>query len=564
MNKLNERPERISRKDTLLSSVGFHTLSKRTSASSSQSTQTSKSTLSRLFQKDHYQNAFQDNFGTSRAANDKRDPDAQSSQRFKSRFFTPGFLKPKSKRQPDFAQSPVDCISSETSDESLRDLKYLDLRLSHPDLPLSENSYQRHIYSPTVGYESISESKSITQKSSKQIGVKFSSQKSNSILLDPRLASLLYFTQTDQTEEIVVPSLDAGKFLEFHQRYLTSADHFIQSKLLKSASDDDVSQVGGRLSSHTVELQQISMQYETTFTKIFEMVRMILCPSKIISLPNGHELPLLEYSLDRIMRFVEDELCNPQDFRVTEPEFPTMISRQSLSENKFLARTLNSASTASTSQYEVLDFRVDEILRNVQLLFSKSLAHFAADLEYSSMASPVAPKTARHSTRQELPLCAPYVDRYLQQWIQIERAWQYFHLKIRFHLLNSLFFLQKRLRQVRESNPKYQDNSLFDFDRILTTAFKTQFIIPQLNQRHKELEKQGRGLYKVAHELYHAEVDFFLRDACARGIAVAIFFGIIATQTRRDFTSAEELSMNDSQFCDFHIWLNKLVRSPTH
>lgn len=554
MNEINEPASQVHRSDSLISSVGFHTLSKQTSASSSLSSQTSRSTLNRILHRERSQSSSQEKTSARRRSIDKRGGDGLPSQSFKSHFFSSrGFLRSRS-TQPNTLQTEKDSASVHskwTSSDKSKFRKSIDSResLSLSTMPKSQ-SHRPSLSSSTEGEPNL-DIRNVPAKGGKHTGVSFSSQKSNSVLTDARMASLFYFSQSYLYEEGVTPNVDSSRFQEIQRKYLASADQYMQNRLQKMSLDEDSSRPGTLDETRVMgATSQISKRYEAAFTKLFEMIKPILLPSKQIILVNGQAHPLMDYSLDRVMRFVEEEIIYPNEAKASK-------SHETLQLKPPQTTSVNSKRADGVLEVEMFEELLDELLKKINAFFSKCLALLASDLNVLDESLIKQLKILAH---EDSPIIIS--QRYLAQWNYIERAWLYFSTKVRFFFLNSFFYLQKYLYQLLDRHSKFKERrALFDLNAVLVRNFKAIFIIPQLKQRYRELEKQRRGPFQAtSFEFTQGEIMFLQKDNCLQGKAIARIFGSIAMQSRTDLTSLEEMSLNDSLFCEFHLWLKDLTR----
>lgn len=553
MNEINDPASQILRGDSLISSVGFHTMSKQLSSNSSVSSLSSKSTLNRVIRRNYSQSSLLEKQSVHRRSIDNRADDALLSRNHKSNFFSSrGFLRSRSSQKSKSLQTVEDTASTSSkwpTEGTVKSKKAMD-SLESPSLSNDANSQSKRpsFSSPT---EDSAEIKNVSSRSTRHAGVSFSSQKSNSILTDRRMASLFYFSQGYLSEEGITPNVDSSRFQEIQRKYLASADQYMQSRLQKATIDDESSRPGTRdVIRVTGTSNQISKRYEGVFSKLFEMVKPILLPSKLVILASGQAHPVMEFSLDRVIRFVEDEILHLIEIQLLK-------SHGDLQYKSCNNSTILSKDAIGVLKIECCEETIEKLLKNLQSFFTKCLTVLASDLKTSN---DMFLKQHKNLVHDDSPILLS--QRYVTQWTYIKKAWLYFNSKIRFFFLNAFFYLQKSLYQLQETHSKFRDHrDLFDLNALLIKSFKTVFIIPQLKQRYKELEKYRKGLSQAAiNEFMQGETIFLQKDNSFQGKAIARIFGYIAMQSQVDLTSLEEMSLNDSLFYDFHMWLNDLTR----
>lgn len=545
MKEMHDPIDPVLRSNSLISSVGFYNLSKKVSNSSNLSTQSSKSSLNKRFTRD-----IALSFTSSMNKKNTRDfsyydGDSEGATHSSISRFLSGrsFLKSKAKRPVQRPESPSSLkspLSALSHDSESKTLSVLDLNEEVGPLPSSRGSrFNKQYASSLVGGESTHESKYLTPKTSRQAGLSLSSQNSNSTIVDSRLAAVFYFTQTDASEEVIKPNVESGKFLDLHKKYLAPAEQFIPSRQLKNSDEYGRSSSDG----YRTDLIPNTRSFDTIFNKILEIVRPVLSPSRQITLPNGHKHVYLDSSQDRATRILKSQLINPN----SEDEINSL--RQAPSE-KIQPRM------KSVKVEDLTKLQVEELLEIIDVFFGRCITILAFDL--NSRNEPLIILTRRNSFQGNDPSDNSFiVNKYLLQWLQIHQAWIYFRTKIRFTLINIFFDLQRELRANQEKRFNSRDSALFDMDVTLHMNFKDQFIIPQLKSRFRELDRQRRGQQT---ELLEAEKKFFKNDACQFGKTVTKILGIIASKTRVDYTSADEPTLDDAMFYDFHMWLDQITR----
>ncbi|WPK23531.1 hypothetical protein PUMCH_000772 [Australozyma saopauloensis] len=543
----------LERTDSLVSSVGFHTLNKQISRASSNSSDSSRSTFGRLFTtKDQNQLLIHDN---GNGGNEDKSVKGLSS---KSRFFSPrGFLKSRHRRNS--ATSSISSSQSLAITNLTIDLKQSrKLERNDSNLLLPQLSAPFHPRFSGLDNETMPEMKSAHHKSGKQTALSLSSQKSNSVVVDARLASIFYCAQAEVPDEVLSPILDTGRFLEFHRKYLESTDHYMQSKLQRSISDEEGNRVNSKELSHKVDLDQVSREYELIFNRLFEIIRPVLLPSKQVSLSNGLKHPALNQSMDRVMRFVHDEISKSGVFQYSTTKEPDI--RKTINNNE--TRTVSLFFPRSNSESTRKDARVEVLLKSILVFYQKSVEVLANEF------IPSADLSAGLSIKgQAIFTSLPgnfdkQITKYLQQWTKIDSAWRYFNEKVRYSLLNALFYVQKSLYDVQKRSSKSYHTLDFNLDKQLNTIFRNVFIVSQLKQRYIFIEKQKKGQFP---DIVEAEARYLQKDSFLMGDKLTKLFGIITNRTRIDINILDELLPNDSLFCDYQTWLNQLTRlRPTY
>lgn len=559
MNPLQSAIDHVPKKDSLVSSVGFHNLSRQISNTSSVKSQSSRASLSRLFSRDLSHQlvpSTKHRRGSPHVSN-------TSNVNQRSQFFiSRGFLKSKSSSQDNQVQQSRLSISSQLTGGHT---DYLGDDI--PDVFQSEgfssNDFKdrgllnQQPSSSRLEKSSISGIKSSAQKNMKLSGVSLSSQNSNSLIFNAKAASSFYFTQTDLSEEAVKPNLESGRLHELHRKYLAPAEQFVQGRLQKQPTEGDI--VVGSTQEDGLKSETLSRgtDIEVIFVRLFEVMSPILCMPTDGFFEPEHMHVVLDSRVDKLMHSLENELMT------------YIVKNTNRSSNKEVFRKLDlkaipflQSHSHSNINHELIEANLEEFLKKLDAFCSQVLTTLAEDLNIGTGQFAQIQVRQRSLSNIDTPNNVD-IDKYLTSWVQIIKGWNIFNTKIRYTLLNCFHYIEKDLNHVQEQHPKYRTNPKFRLDKLLNSIFKTQFIIPLLKHRQREFEKQKRGHAYVVTDFLEMERTMLLKDDRRLLKSLQNIFGIIATRTRVLYNSQDDNSYNDLLFHDFDLVLTGLTR-PLH
>lgn len=558
MAPLQSTIDQIPRSNSLVSSVGFHNLSKQTSNTSSIKSQSSRTTLSRLFSRDHSQ--LQPS--TKHRKNSSQISETSNANHRSQFFLSRGFLKSKTSSQDGNLHLSRNSIISQSAGVHDSYLEEEELDYSQNDSSsnkFSNGSVFKQQANPSSRLEksTISGIKSTAQKNMRQNGISLSSQNSNSLIINAKAASSLYFTQTDLSEEVIKPNVDSGRLQDFHRKYLAPAEQFMQVRLQKLFIDGDIGTIHVKDEGSGSDTPSKSTDIEVIFTKILEVSPFILHVTTDGFSDLEHMHMVLDSRAEKLIHLLEDELMT----------YIMKEKRETWHHEAHKKLDSKMSSFMHTREYtheyhESIEANLENFIKKLESFCTQVVMNLAADLNLITDHL-VYVQSRQRSLSNLDTLGTMDINKHLTSWTQIIKAWKIFNTKIRYTLLNCLFYVQKDLTQVQEQHPKYRDNPKFQLDKLLNSIFKLQFVVPQLKQRQREFEKQKKGQPHAVFDLLEMERTMLLKDEGRILKSLQSIFGIIATRTRILYNSPDDTSLNDLLFNDFYAGLFALTR-PSH
>ncbi|EGW29992.1 uncharacterized protein SPAPADRAFT_143912 [Spathaspora passalidarum NRRL Y-27907] len=379
-----------------------------------------------------------------------------------------------------------------------------------------------------------------------------SSNSSNSYIADIKLASIYKFTDPNYSIDETEGTTDYA----LHKKMLLPADSFFQSRAHKNSQDGTIPVSDD---SETESIPAIS-DFSKTNARFLGNLMNVIKPLFLVPIRKNSEAiiihPYLGYSTEDIASFIKENL-----FEESKHSPETSISSPNKSKPKHKTG-LNNLLTLPNDSAEDLDyFRAREISQDVQTLFIKCLTIFRKDITNMNF----------NDSKSKLPPPSTkgLVTDLSVSWQEISFGWTHFNKKIRFYIL-SLF---EPLQGCFDTVSQYKFNSSSDFppvnfEKELILAFRDAILVPFLLERkQKYFEFTGEDTVSDPESSYHTlflDEQAFLKE---NSHLVSVLIDCFASISCHTLSGNGSLTADGEQFYVTEIirktftWLSSLSLS---
>lgn len=617
---------------TQVSSVGFNTLKKQATNTSTSSIATSNTTktnpLTRLFTRNRSSSTIDEEHPHSISQQDINDADSDDeavgaekpkqgsgifnmSRKLKSklRFTNKAVARPDLSIQTNGHQTlkvPKKILSS-TNVEDLAYRKNVTSPVSLHNLFHRPHSQSVVEQQPNNTSNEILLPQQQLNSNPKRTAIGLSSQSSNSFISDLNYAMIYNFTDPDYSGGNIESLSENNTLQDFHRRYMTSADQFVQQKMHRSANTETGLGINNEQESAlppeeflTKSYSDIEKEISRAFGNLLHMVRPLFLPSKQKVLKNGYPHPQLPMTIEHIANFVQDHIIVVRT-GVTESlgwlaeernRFLLSESQGNRSRHNTMSTTTSSTSSGDNIEDDFIEFKRREMVQELYNFFVRCFQILVKDYntshlsELGKMAALSPTKSMDHETPPtRASNFAPkilgfvsesdYLNSFKKNWIAISQIWIYFNTKVRFPILNAFYPLQNYFDEnpIQGMNGEVARDGV-DIQSVLLIAFRDTVILPHLQQRKLESSRSLLSSISLGdHSKYRhlefnplqlVERDYLKLDPDRIYKLLANCFGVISSHLRADLCSSDgELQSRETIFNEVAKWITVIsLRRP--